>query len=74
MIITDPIHADLRTAINIKKAVDKIGNLKQLGYCPTKVQRFFRDFGLDKLKVLDESSEERSFMNRDLVNQVCTLL
>ena len=72
MIITDPIHADIRSAINIKKAVDRIYNLERLGYCPTKVQQFFESCGLDE--VLDENSEDRSFMNRDLVNQVCTLL
>ena len=43
----DPFHADLRTAIHIKKALDNIYRLDQLGYCPTKVQKFRKYFHLD---------------------------
>jgi len=80
MIITDPVHADLRTAINIKTALDRIDRLEQLGYCPTKVQQFRNYFDLkdrdySKNKDDDESSasEENESPERrkiDLANQV----
>jgi hypothetical protein len=69
-ITPDPVHAELRSAINIKKALDRIRRLPQLGYCPTKVQAFRNQYGLDD----DDDSEkgpERRFRTRDRANQVC---
>ena len=54
----DPIHADLRTAIHIKKALDRISNLQKLGYCPTKVQQFREYFDLDDGDVSTTDEEE----------------
>jgi len=82
MIITDPVHAELRSAMNIKKALDHINRLPQLGYCPTKVQQFRHEFQLDKRDDEDEDDEdsgrsstkespERRFRSRDLANKVC---
>lgn len=72
MITTDPVHAELRSAINIKKALDRITALPKLGYCPTKVQQFRHHFELDKR---DDSYEpkcpEKKFRSRDRANQVC---
>lgn len=66
MIITDPVHADLRTAINIKNALDRINELPKLGYCPTKVQEFRSNFELDDR---DDSSSTTEEGDRDLANQ-----
>ncbi len=75
MIITDPFYAEIRSAINIKKALDHISGLPQLGYCPTKVQQFRREYQLDGR---DDSHEERGpegkFRSRDLANQVLILV
>ena len=81
MIITDPLHAELRSAINIKNALDNIRRLPQLGYCPTKVQQFRDKFKLDDRddshngdfgrSSTTEKSPERRFKTRDLANQVC---
>ncbi len=68
MIITDPVHAELRSAINIKKALDNICRLQRLGYCPTKVQQFRKNFQLDNRDDSDEDSSQDS--SRDLANQV----
>ena len=55
----DPIHADLRTAIHIKKALDNIHRLQKLGYCPTKVQKFRKYFNLDvRDRLADEEDDE----------------
>jgi hypothetical protein len=72
-IITDPVHAELRSAVNIKKALDKINWLQQLGYCPTKVQQFRKKFELDDRddSHSSDSSPEKKFRSRDLANQVC---
>jgi len=72
MTITDPVQAELRSAINIKNALDCITRLPKLGYCPTKVQQFRRKFQLDKRDDSDEGeSPEKKFRSRDLANQVC---
>jgi hypothetical protein len=82
MIIAGPIHAELRSAINIKNALDHIHRLQKLGYCPTKVQQFRDYFELDKRDERDstptesdsEENSERGIMDRDLANQVCNSL
>jgi len=71
MIITDPVHADLRSAINIKRALDIIYRLRQLGYCPTKVQKFRDNFQLDERGDSEDGSEEDGPTSKDLANQVC---
>lgn len=43
----DPIHAKLRTAIDIKNALGKLHMQPKLGYCPTKVRQFRDEFNLD---------------------------
>ena len=83
MIITDPIHADLRTAINIKKALDKIACLQELGYCPTKARKFCKDYHIEEFDDNEEpetpefEGQEQepalNFKERDLTNQVCSL-
>ena len=69
-ITPDPVHAELRSAINIKKALDNIRLLPQLGYCPTKVQAFRDQFGLDD-EDDSEKGPERKYRTRDRANQVC---
>ena len=54
----DPIHADIRTAIHIKKALDHIECLQQLGYCPTKVQKFRKYSGLANHPTEEDSSSD----------------
>ncbi len=63
----DPIHADLRTAIHIKNALDTIDRLKEIGYCPTKVQKFCDYFDVRSEGISKEEEKSRS---RDLANQV----
>jgi hypothetical protein len=58
MIIAGPIHAELRSAINIKNALDHIHRLQKLGYCPTKVQQFRDYFELDKRDERDSTPTE----------------
>ena len=53
-LVTDPVHADLRTAINIKKALGLIRKLEPLGYCPSKVQQFRKKFDLEKSDLKDK--------------------
>ena len=75
----DPVYEEIRSAINIKKALDSISNLRQLGYCPTKVQKFRDQFGLDDEDDSHDGNSlyrngrnpERKFRTRDLANQVC---
>jgi hypothetical protein len=45
-LIPDSVYEEIRTAINIKKALDRICWLQPLGYCPTKVQNFREQFRL----------------------------
>ena len=79
MLIPDPIYEELGSAFNIKKALDKIYNLEQIGYCPTKVQKFLNQHGLDfeddsddgNSRYSDASGLEGKFRDRDLANQVC---
>ena len=78
MVTPDPVYAEIRSAINIKTALDHIRGLPKLGYCPTKVQEFRAKFRLDDendsynrdLGGSEKSLEER-FRTRDLANQVC---
>lgn len=73
-LIADPVHAEIRNAINIKNALDCIHAIPQLGYCPTKVQEFREKFDLNdddsQSESVEDSPEER-FKTRDLANQVC---
>ena len=78
MILADPIHAELRSAINIKKALDRIYVLKKLGYCPTKVLQFRDEFHLDNRDEDDDEERyatfrksEKGIKNRDRTIQVC---
>jgi len=73
MIIADPIHGDLRTAINIKKAVERVDKLQSLGYCPTKVQHFRNKFhpNYEGDSEGGETEESRGYKSRDITNQVC---
>ena len=57
-IIPDTVHAEIRTAINIKNALDRIRRLPQLGYCPTKVQQFRHRFQLDDDQLDDQFDDE----------------
>jgi hypothetical protein len=68
-VMPDPFSAELRTAINIKTALDRIWQLQQIGYCPTKVQAFRQQFRMDD-DVASDGLEGR-FRARDLANQVC---
>ena len=76
MVTTDPVQAELRSAIRIKKALDRIRKLPQLGYCPTKAQQFHKkhsqldthDFSFRGAK---KRFSKRGFRSRDLTNQVC---
>jgi hypothetical protein len=61
------VSAELRTAINIKTALDHIRQLQQIGYCPTKVQAFRQQFQMDD----DVASDGLEVRARDLANQVC---
>ena len=77
-LIPDPVYEDIRSAINIKKALDSIDKLRQLGYCPTKVQKFRKEFGLDDSQDGNSTypnarnkNPEGRFRTRDLANQVC---
>jgi hypothetical protein len=67
ILIPDPVHAEIRVAINIKTALDRIYRLPHLGYCPTKVQEFRKQF---RPEIVEDSPEGR-FETRDLANQVC---
>src|SRR5882762_7484660 len=69
-IIPDPIHAGIRTAFNIKNALDRIRRLPQLGYCPTKVQEFRHKFRLDDEQLDDQfddsdDSDDEYYTRRD---------
>jgi len=70
----DPIHADIRTAVHIKKALDHINRLQRLGYCPTKVQKFCQYFDIDMPDSPEEGSakgkDNKGFRSRDISNQV----
>ena len=72
MIFADPIHAELRSAINIKKALDCINYLEKLDYCycPTKVQEFRDEHRLDNRDDTPTESK-RGIMDRGLAIQVC---
>jgi hypothetical protein len=74
-LIPDPVYEEIRSAINIKKALDSIRGLRQLGYCPTKVQKFRKQFGLDdeddSYDGNSNQNPEGRFRTRDLANQVC---
>jgi len=77
-LIPDPVYEEIRSAINIKKALDSISQLRQLGYCPTKTQKFRKQFGLDDEDDEDDGNSkkdpEEKFRTRDLANQVCKYL
>ena len=72
MIIANPIHAELRSAINIKKAFGCINYLKKLGYCycPTKVQQFRDEHRLDNRDDIP-TEPKRGILDRGLATQVC---
>ena len=79
-LIPDPVYEEIRSAISIKKVLDSINELQPLGYCPTKVQKFRENLGLDDMDDLhDENSTypdgtenlEEIIRTRDLANQVC---
>jgi hypothetical protein len=79
----DPVYEEIRSAINIKKALNSIHHLQQLGYCPTKVQQFRKEFGLDDEDDRDSHDGNSTYSDasarnleencktRDLDNQVC---
>ncbi|KIM79044.1 hypothetical protein PILCRDRAFT_10707 [Piloderma croceum F 1598] len=76
-LIPDPVYEEIRSAINIKKALNSISKLRQLGYCPTKVHKFRQQFGLDNEDDSHDGSftdpnvrnPEERFRTRDLANQ-----
>ena len=74
-IIPDPVHAELRSAVNIKNALHRIRRLPQLGYCPTKTQAFCHKFQLHDEDTsrgfLNKERPETRFRTRDFTNQVC---
>lgn len=57
-IIPDTVHAEIRTAINIKNALDHIHRLLQLGYCLPKVQEFHHRFQLDDDQLDDQFDDK----------------
>jgi hypothetical protein len=68
MLIPDPIDTKIRTAIDIKNALDRIHRLPALGCCPTKVREFRDSFQVDseydkdagvyrRFKEIDDSPE-----------------
>jgi hypothetical protein len=66
------VHAEIRTDINIKTALDNIYRLPQLGYCPTKTQEFCRSYQNENFQSEDYSTDDddESAKSRDLANQV----
>jgi len=71
MIITDPIHGDIRTAMNMKKAIESVNRLPRIGYCPTKVQHFRKYFELGDGNDSDSGKSNTADRCRDITNQVC---
>ena len=57
----DPIHAEIRTAINVKNAIGRVACLRQLGYCPTKVQEFRHKFALNDEYNEDHDSDDSEY-------------